>query len=134
MGRVAHFEIRAKDPEKVVSFYEKVFGWEIQKWEDGPNDYWLVHTGEMKNGIGNQKYGIDGGITTGFPFEDDGKINGYVNTMDVSDIEAIIKKVVVNGGKVVAEKVAVVGVGWLCYCQDVEGNYFGLMEADENAG
>ena len=32
MGRVMHFEISANDPEKMVGFYESVFGWRISKW------------------------------------------------------------------------------------------------------
>lgn len=35
MSRVIHFEIPADDPERSISFYEKVFGWRIEKW-DGP--------------------------------------------------------------------------------------------------
>ena len=32
MLRVVHFEINADDPERVVKFYQKVFGWKIEKW------------------------------------------------------------------------------------------------------
>jgi predicted enzyme related to lactoylglutathione lyase len=39
-----------------------------------------------------------------------------------------------NGGKVVADKHAVPGVGWLPYCQDPEGTVFGMMEDDPKAG
>jgi predicted enzyme related to lactoylglutathione lyase len=41
MLRVTHFELPADNPEKLVEFYQKVFGWTIQKW-DGPMDYWLI--------------------------------------------------------------------------------------------
>ena len=51
MPRVVHFEINAKKPELLAEFYEKVFGWEIEKWE-GPVDYWLITTGkEDESGI-----------------------------------------------------------------------------------
>lgn len=56
MPRVQHFEISANDPEKVASFYEKVFGWKVTKWE-GPVEYWLVETGET------EEPGIDGGTS-----------------------------------------------------------------------
>jgi predicted enzyme related to lactoylglutathione lyase len=132
MGRVAHFEIKANDPERVINFYKNVFGWEIKKWE-GPVDYWLVMTGKMAVEPEGQGYGIDGGITSGFPFEAGSGVGAYVNTMDVADIDNMIEKVVENGGKIAAEKTAVFHVGWLCYCQDTEDNYFGMMEPDETA-
>ena len=30
---VVHFEIPAEDVEKLKSFYTKLFGWKIEKWE-----------------------------------------------------------------------------------------------------
>ena len=45
MSRVIHFEISADDPERAVKFYEKVFGWKIDRW--GPVEYWLATTGPM---------------------------------------------------------------------------------------
>ena len=52
MPRVVHFEIYGEKPEKLISFYAKVFGWKFEKW--GPLDYWIIKTGEG--------YGIDGGL------------------------------------------------------------------------
>lgn len=54
MPRVVHFEIDAKKPERAIEFYEKVFGWKIEKWK-GPVDYWLIMTGK------ESESGIDGG-------------------------------------------------------------------------
>ena len=45
MPRVLHFELNADDPARAVQFYQKAFGWTIQKWA-GPEDYWLCMTGE----------------------------------------------------------------------------------------
>ena len=44
MPRVVHFEIHADDPERAISFYQSVFGWQFQKWE-GPLEYWMIITG-----------------------------------------------------------------------------------------
>src|SRR3954451_9814265 len=55
MPRVIHFEIPADDPDRVIAFYEKVFGWKTQKWE-GPEPYWLLTTGE------DSQAGINGGV------------------------------------------------------------------------
>ena len=38
MPRVIHFEIHAEDPERAVTFYQRVFGWTCTKWS-GPVEY-----------------------------------------------------------------------------------------------
>jgi predicted enzyme related to lactoylglutathione lyase len=121
MPRVVHFEIDAKKPEKAVQFYEKVFGWKIEKW-NGPVDYWLITTGEKK------ELGIDGGLskrTEAMP--------STVNTIDVPSVDEYVKKVVKNGGSIIRPKGAVPGVGWLAYFKDPEGNVWGMMQNDPSA-
>jgi predicted enzyme related to lactoylglutathione lyase len=120
MPRVAHFEIPADDPERVADFYRKAFGWGIKKW-DGPVDYWLVMTGSA------DEPGIDGGIAKGEPG------TGVALSVDVDDVDAYLERVKEAGGKIVKEKHAVPGVGWLVYCADTEGNVFGMMQEDRNA-
>ncbi len=121
MPRVIHFEIAADDPERAVGFYTKVFGWKIEKW-DGPSEYWLVTTGP------ENEPGIDGGL--GRRSEPGA---GTENTVGVDSVDAAVEKVVAHGGKVIRPKAAVPGVGWLAYCQDTEGNRFGLMQDDSSA-
>jgi predicted enzyme related to lactoylglutathione lyase len=121
MARIVHFELNVKDVDKTKNFYEAVFGWKIEKWE-GPMDYWLIMTGE------EEEPGIDGGLghrEEGFP--------KMVNTIDVKNLDNIIKKVEDNGGKIVRSKQAVPGVGWLAYFKDTEGIVTGLMQSDPNA-
>jgi len=55
------------------------------------------------------------------------------NTIDVPSIDEFIKKIVKAGGKVVAKKTTVPGVGYMAYCADTEGNVFGTMQADPSA-
>ena len=43
---IVHFEIPAKDVEKVRAFYEKVFGWTITQ-ADSPIEYWIIQTVPM---------------------------------------------------------------------------------------
>ena len=38
MPRPVHFEIPVDNPERALSFYQRVFGWQFQKW-DGPMPY-----------------------------------------------------------------------------------------------
>ncbi|UCF78160.1 MAG: VOC family protein [Candidatus Eiseniibacteriota bacterium] len=120
MLRVTHFEIHADEPERAVEFYEKVFGWKIHKWQ-GPMEYWLVSTGP------DGQPGINGGIMRR-------EAGGTTyNTIDVPSVDEFIRKVGEAGGKVKAPKIAVPGVGYMAYCQDTEGNTFGIMEEDSSA-
>ncbi len=120
MPRVIHFEIAANDPEKMVAFYKNTFGWEIQSWE-GPMEYYLIKTGDRS------KPGIDGAIT---PKKN--AVGDIVNTIDVPSFDEALKKVVDNGGKAISKKTLIPGVGTMCYCEDIEGNKFGIMEALPN--
>jgi predicted enzyme related to lactoylglutathione lyase len=58
---------------------------------------------------------------------------GAVNTINVSSVDDFTTKIVANGGKVVMPKWAVPGVGYVAYCQDTEGNTFGIMQEDTSA-
>lgn len=121
MPRVIHFEINSDEPERAVKFYSDVFGWNIQKWA-GPADYWLASTGEKS------EPGIDGAITR--------RMNpaaGTVNTISVPSLEEFMARVAGNGGKVITPRMVVTGVGYFAYCQDTEGNIFGIMQEDVSA-
>lgn len=120
MPRVIHFEIMADEPERAVKFYSDVFGWEIQNW--GPVEYWLITTGP------ENEPGINGAIARRVP-----ERSATVNTVDVPDADAFMKKIAAGGGKVLTPKMAVPGVGYMAYCEDTEGNAFSIMQQDENA-
>ena len=121
MPRVVHFEISAKEPEKLVDFYQKVFDWKVAKWE-GPQEYWLVETGEA------EEPGISGGI-----MRSDEVFSGTVNSVDVPDIDAYIEKVKQHGGEIVVEKHVIPGVGFNAYGKDVGGKLFGIHQEDSEA-
>lgn len=116
-----HFEIPADNPERAVEFYKKVFGWQISKWE-GSGDYWLAATGEKGEA------GIDGAIM------DRSGPKTTVNTIDVPALDDFIKKVKAAGGKTVGERQTIPGVGIFTYCEDTEGNLFGILQSERPAG
>jgi len=120
MFRVSHFELNADDPERAAKFYEKAFGWKINKWE-GPMEYWLVMTGEKDTP------GIDGGIMKRMDRET------TIVTIDVPSVDEFTSKIEDAGGKIVKPKMAVPGVGYFAYCADTEGNVFGIMQEDPKA-
>jgi predicted enzyme related to lactoylglutathione lyase len=136
MNRVVHFEIHAADPEGAARYYRQVFGWDVREWTvpgvDVPkeNRYWLVNTGS------EPEPGINGGILfrRGAPPADGQAVNGYVCTIGVASVDEYVDKAVSAGGSIAVPKMPIKGVGWLAYCKDPEGNIFGLMQADKNAG
>ncbi|NIM91945.1 MAG: VOC family protein [Candidatus Aminicenantes bacterium] len=121
MPRVVHFEISVDDPERAISFYEDVFGWKIEKWE-GPVDYWLITTGP------ENEPGIDGA----FMRRQDPAVP-TINTVSVASADEFLTKITQAGGKVITPKQTIPGVGYSAYCQDTEGNTFGIIEENLSA-
>jgi uncharacterized protein len=119
MPRVIHFEIPADDPDRACAFYAAVFGWKIAAW-GGPMDYRLCQTGQGE-------LGIDGAIMPRH-----GK-QGVINTIGVSSVDAAAEQIQAAGGKILTAKAAIPGVGYFAYCQDTEGNPFGIMQNDPTA-
>jgi predicted enzyme related to lactoylglutathione lyase len=126
MPRVVHFEIAVDDPDRAVSFYKGVFGWEFNRYE-GPTDYWLITTGA------DVEPGINGGMMRHEAERDGPSPTAFVCTVDVPAIDEYISKVAASGGTVTTPKMAIPGIGWFAYCLDTEGNQFGIMENDESA-
>jgi len=121
MPNIVHFEISCDQIERASKFYSNVFGWQIDKSND-LEDYWYVSPES------DDPYGITGGLTArAYPSD------GTVNTFEVESVDSYAKKITEAGGKVVAPKISIPGVGYLVYCYDTEGNIFGVTEFDETA-
>ena len=123
MPRVVHFEIHAGDPQRAITFYEKLFGWNFQKW-DGPMDYWIIVTGP------DNTPGINGGLVRRQGQIDGQSVIAYVCTVDVANLDASIATAEANGGTQALPKMQIPGVGWLAYYKDTEGNIFGMLQPD----
>jgi uncharacterized protein len=115
MPKVVHFEIPADDPERAIKFYKKVFGWEIDKW-GGTFDYWLIKTGK------EDEPGINGAI---MPREMGSNVR---DTIGVESFDEFAKKIEVEGGKMLTEKMNIPGIGDMAAFQDTEGNIFTILE------
>jgi predicted enzyme related to lactoylglutathione lyase len=121
MSRVIHFEIPASDPERAANFYKKAFGWKIEKWP-GPMDYWMVTTGA------DGAPGINGGL-----LRKQAPTVATTNTIGVESVDGAVAAVQGAGGKLVVPKMPIPTIGYFAYCEDPEGNLFGVMQADANA-
>ncbi len=131
MNRVVHFEIYAEDPERAAAFYKAVFDWQIDKWEGGQFEYWMVMTAPKDS----KEPGINGGLLprpAKTPPQQCGT-NAFVCTVQVDDFDAISKKILDAGGTVAMPKFALTGMAWQGYFLDTESNTFGLHQADANA-
>ncbi len=127
MGRIVHFEIHADQPARAVKFYTEVFGWQFHKWE-GPAEYWIINTGP------DSEPGIHGGLVQRKGKQEGDIIMAFVCTAQVDSVDDGVAKALAAGGVVALPKMPVPGVGWLAYCKDTEGNIFGMMQDDKNAG
>jgi len=121
MSRIIHFEIPASDPERAATFYKKAFGWKIEKWP-GPMDYWMVTTGSA------EAPGINGGM-----LRKQAPTTVTTNTIGVESVDRAVAAVQSAGGKLVVPKTPIPTVGYFAYCEDPEGNLFGVMQEDKNA-
>lgn len=128
---LVHFEIHASDPEKLAEFYRNLFGWTITKYEGIPGlEYWGVMT--CSKGAPNA---INGGLIRrkGPSAEVGAPVNGFVCTMQIDDIDEMIKKAEDLGCKVAMPKYALAGMAWMAYMIDPDNNIFGLHQVDPNA-
>ena len=119
MPRPIHFEIPVEDPDRAAAFYEKVFAWDIQKWEGAP--YWLVNSGP------DSEPGINGALGQK---SDEFVVPVFV--IGVDDIEAAMASVVEAGATIAVGKNPIPGVGYSAYFDDPEGNRMGLFQSDES--
>jgi predicted enzyme related to lactoylglutathione lyase len=128
MKAIVHFEIQASDIDRAIKFYSEVFEWKIERY--GEMEYWGIYTGRGTGSDGGQ-VGINGGLLPrkgGEPV-DGAAVNAFVCTIEVDDIDAMIKKVKTAGGKIVVDKADIAGMMWQAFCKDSDGNIFGLMQS-----
>jgi hypothetical protein len=122
MGRpVVHWELWSKNPEKIGSFYSRVFDWDVRHLPE--MDYRVVETG----GTG----GVNGGIMKPQEGPWPGNMALYI---DVDDLAAYRKRVVEAGGEIVVEEMAVPGMGKFALFRDPDGRVQGLWEVAQRPG
>ena len=124
MSRPIHFEIHADDMARARAFYEALFGWTFTEYM--PDFYYLVTTGQ------DDEPGINGGMVKRQGGEGE-RVNAFVCTIGVEDLDAAIATFLKLGGVVAMEKHAIPKVGWNFYGKDPEGNLFGMHQADPEA-
>lgn len=123
MPRLNHFEQVYEDPDKAAEFYQKVFGWKVEKWEapEGASEYWMVTTGPD-----SELPGINGG----FMKPRDENTPKVMNTIAVDDIDAYLEKAKAAGAEIHMDKMKIPGIGYQAYVKDPGGVMIGLHQTD----
>jgi predicted enzyme related to lactoylglutathione lyase len=124
---IVHFEIPAKDIEKLKKFYVELFGWRMEKYP-GPTVYYLIETVPVDDKMTPVRPGVNGGLfdTKDATMPGQAKPTNYIS---VESVEEYSKKVEALGGKIVVPKMEIPGIGWWALALDPEGNHFGILES-----
>ena len=123
---IVHFEIPAKDLEKLKKFYSGVFGWKIDKGSDEMSEgmeYWLVSTVPVDDQQRPMRPGVNGGL-----YKESSKARKPVNYISVESADEYIAKIKKFGGKIIVPKQEVPQVGWTAVAEDPEGNQFAILQ------
>ena len=137
MNPVVHFEMGYNDRERMVKFYETVFGWETQSMGPDMSNYVVAHTTETdQNGMVQTKGAINGGF---YQKTNDPLSQAPSVVVSVDDIQIAIKAVEEAGGKILGgmnqkgehtlEPQMIPGVGLWISAMDTEGNRFSILQA-----
>lgn len=114
------FGINADDVPRARAFYQNVFGWTFEPW--GPPNFYLIETGgdpaPPVGGLIHERRELLPGVRT----------VGFECTISVTDVDATIRAIEQNGGKIVVPKFHIPTVGTGCYFQDTEGNVAAIMQ------
>jgi predicted enzyme related to lactoylglutathione lyase len=118
MRQFVHIDIAADDPQRVVDFFSKVFGWSARKLE-GPVPYWLLSTSPSPT----DQPAIGAGVA-----HREEPWQSVTPTIDVPSADEYADKITAAGGTIVRPKTLIPGVGHLMTFNDTEGNVFAILE------
>ena len=54
-------------------------------------------------------------------------------TIAVSSVDDFLNKIIKNGGRAKTAKMPIPKIGYFAYCEDTEGNVFGVLQPDMEA-
>lgn len=120
---VIHFEIPYKDAGRVIEFYTKAFGWDMNNLGPAMNNYILAGTTETIEMKSTNPGEINGGF---FPAEETNKTP--LVTIQVEDINKSMEMVKEAGGKIINGPTDIPGVGLYVAFEDSEGNRTSMLQ------
>lgn len=124
---VVHFEMQAKDNNRVARFYETAFNWKMQQLGPEMNHYILAITSETDaNGMNKTPGTINGGFYKTPDVRD--PTHGTHIVISVSELEKHIELVKQAGGQIIGEIMDIPTVGRYVSFNDSEGNVVGMLQ------
>jgi predicted enzyme related to lactoylglutathione lyase len=119
MNPCCYFEIPVLDLDRAVSFYSEVFGYDFEREAvDGNEMAWFP--------LNNAGHGASGALAKGDSYKP--SIDGARIYFPVEDIDTTLRKAASLGSKVLYEKTAVPGHGFVAEITDSEGNRIALQQ------
>ena len=123
---VVHFEMPYEDHQRLMKFYSKAFGWELEKLDSQMGDYVTAATTETDN---NRMVKTPGTINGGFfPKKTDWPAQYPSVVISVNNIKDAMKKVSDAGGKVLGDPMDIPGIGKYVSFTDSEGNRVSILQ------
>lgn len=133
---VVHFEIHASEPQTLIDFYSRLFGWTFTQY--GSQDYWVIDTGE--GSIDPQTRtgsGINGGLVRrkGARPEVGAPVTGADLVIGVDGpIDTVYARGIELGAVEALPLTDMAGIGRLGYLIDPDGNVFGVISPTMSDG
>jgi predicted enzyme related to lactoylglutathione lyase len=136
MSPVVHFEMGYNDKERMVKFYETVFGWKGQPMGPEMGNYVVAQTTDTdENGMVKTPGNINGGF---YAKTDSPASHAPSVVISVDDINQAVEEVKKAGGKILGgmnekgehtmEPQMIPGVGlWISF-EDTEGNRVSILQ------
>src|SRR5215472_6184601 len=125
MCPVVHFEMPYEQRDRMATFYQKVFGWQMQMFGEGMGNYVLATTTETEE----MRPKTPGAINGGFYLKRSDWPAQYPSVViAVENIDAAMKQVRDAGGEVLGEPVMIPGGGRYGSFFDTEGKRVSLLE------
>lgn len=110
-------ELMTNDVEKAKSFYRATIGWETEEMKMPSGSYWIAKAdGKMVGGMMNMT-----GVTP------PGTPPHWFAYIEVDDVDARVKKIAANGGKLIREPFDIPDVGRIAIVADATGAMVGWM-------
>ncbi|EPX81342.1 VOC family protein [Litoreibacter arenae] len=119
MNAVGWFDIYVDDLDRAVAFYETVLGAKLEQMGDPTGESQMMSFPADMNA-----YGAAGALTKS-PHAGPG-VGGTIIYFMAKDCAVEQARVEQAGGQVIRPKFSIGEFGWVCLCQDTEGNIFGL--------
>ena len=110
-AQIVHVEVRGMDGTALQSFYEDIFGWDLDR--NNPGGYGMVR----------QESGVSGGIGA----SQDGSLGHVTFDVHADNPQGVLDKVAANGGTVIMPLTEVAPETTIALFADPEGHVVGIM-------